>query len=224
MAIGSITNLGSSIMAEEMANYSSAKDETLGRDQFLTLLVAQLKNQDPLNPLESQDFTAQMAQFSSLEQLFDMNESLGNIKAAIQSGKKENVLDYIGLEIKAEGNTLYKNGDSIDPISYYLEDSGEVVVNIYDENGLNIRQIQAGYQGSGDQNLTWDGKDKNGNTVKDGFYNYEISAMDSSGYEIRSTTYSKGEVTGVSNQFGETYLIVGERLLTPDNVLEVLKK
>jgi flagellar basal-body rod modification protein FlgD len=210
-------------MTEDTSAYRSAKEETLGRDQFLTLLVAQLKNQDPLNPLESQDFTAQMAQFSSLEQLFDVNESLMNIQAGIQAGQNESALDYIGMEVKASGNTLYKHGDNMDRASYYLESSGEVLVSIFDSRGVKIREIQTGFQESGEHDLAWDGRDENGNLVDDGTYTFGVTAIDAEGYDVYTTTYSKGMVTGVSSQYGEPLLIVGERMLEPDKVLEALK-
>jgi flagellar basal-body rod modification protein FlgD len=224
MTIDSINNyLGSSNLVEQTSNYQSSTEKTLGRDQFLTLLVAQLQNQDPLNPLESQDFTAQMAQFSSLEQLFDVNESLMNIQAGMQSSQKESALDYVGMEVKAAGNTLYKNGENMDQASYYLETSGEVVVSIFDSNGVEVRQIQADFQESGEHDLVWDGRDANGNLMQDGIYTYGVSAIDADGYDVYTTTYSRGEVTGVSSQYGQTYLIVGDRLLEPDSVLEALQ-
>ena len=224
MSIQTVTNyLGPSVLAQDTPTYQSEESDTLGRDQFLTLLVTQLQNQDPLNPLESQDFTAQMAQFSSLEQLFDVNESLMNIQASIQSSQKENALDYVGMEIKAAGNTLYKNGDNLDQASYYLDSAADVVVSIFDSNGVEIRQLPADFQESGEHDLVWDGRDEHGNLMPDGIYTYGVTAIDAEGYDVGTTTYSKGEVTGVSSQYGQTYLIVGERLLEPDSVLEALK-
>jgi len=224
MSIESISNyLGSSTLAQDTSSTSSTEGDTLGRDQFLTLLVAQLQNQDPLNPLESQDFTAQMAQFSSLEQLFDVNESLMNIQAGIQASQKENALDYVGMEVKAAGNTLYKDSENMDQGSYYIENGASVEITIYDSNGLQVRRIDAGFQDAGEHDLDWDGRDEDGNVMEDGIYTYEVSGIDDDGYEVYSTTYSKGEVTGVSSQYGQTYLIVGERLLEPDSVLEALQ-
>ena len=87
MSIDAITSQsGTSALAQAV---SGAGNGALGRDEFLTLLVAQLKNQDPLNPLESHDFTAQMAQFSSLEQLFDVNASLAGIQEAATQKQAE---------------------------------------------------------------------------------------------------------------------------------------
>lgn len=218
MALESITSSLGSPPETSITGVTPA--EALGRDQFLTLLIAQLQNQDPLNPLESQDFTAQMAQFSSLEQLFDVNESLMNIQSAITSSEKENALDYIGMEVKAAGNTLYKYEDNMDQGSYYIEDGANVILTIFDDAGMEIRRIELGYQEAGEHDVAWDGRDENGNLMTDGIYTYDISAQDEMGSEIHSITYSKGKVTGVSNQYGQTYLIIGERLLEPESVLE----
>jgi len=223
MAMDSITNYlgGTSVVAGSTSGSgAAAPEDTLGRDQFLTLLVAQLQNQDPLNPLESQDFTAQMAQFSSLEQLFDVNESLANIQGAITAGESESALDYIGMEVKAAGNTIYKSADNLDQGSYYIENGAEVVISIFDGAGMEVRRIEAGYQDAGEYDLEWDGRDENGNVMADGIYTYDVTAQDENGIDVYSTTYSKGKVTGVSNQYGRPYLVIGERLLEPENVLE----
>jgi flagellar basal-body rod modification protein FlgD len=212
-------NSGATPVADGTSNTGAAVKDALGRDEFLTLLVAQLKNQDPLNPLESQDFTAQMAQFSSLEQLFEVNESLANIQGAIAAGGSESALDYIGKEVKAAGNTLHKTEGDLDRGSYDIENGADVVVTLYDDNGMEVRRIEKGYQEAGEHDLAWDGKDLAGNAVKDGIYTFGISARDANGFEVYAQTYASGKVTGVSNQFGEPYLLVGERLLEPENVL-----
>ena len=218
MTIAGIT--GHSTSTATAASTSSAVADSLGRDEFLTLLVAQLKNQDPLNPMESQDFTAQMAQFSSLEQLFDVNKSLQGIQEAIAARENDSALDYIGKTVKAAGNTLYKNGDTLDQGSYYLDNGASVVVSIFDENGNEIRRIDAGYQDKGEHELAWDGRDANGFAVDDGIYTYTVSARDLNGNDVYTETYSRGTVTGVSNQYAVPYLVIGERLLEPEKVLE----
>jgi len=218
MLIDSITtNSGAAAVAEST---SSAAADSLGEDEFLTLLVAQLKNQDPLNPMESQDFTAQMAQFSSLEQLFDVNASLAGIQEAITASEKDSNLDYIGKQVKAAGNTLYKSGDSLDQGSYYIEDGAEVTFTIYDNEGREVHRIDAGYQDAGEYELAWDGRNATGMSVADGIYTFDIAARDINGFDVYTETYSKGMVTGVSNEYAVPYLVIGERLLEPQNVLE----
>ena len=92
MSISSIgTSFQQTLIDNDSSSYQTAVKKELGKEDFLTLLVTQLKNQDPMNPMESTDFTAQLAQFSSLEQLFGVNDALGNIQNSL-SGKFPKVL------------------------------------------------------------------------------------------------------------------------------------
>ncbi|UCE33405.1 MAG: flagellar hook assembly protein FlgD [Deltaproteobacteria bacterium] len=205
---------------ESTPTYTSPEKE-LGRDQFLTLLVAQLKNQDPLNPLESADFTAQLAQFSSLEQLFGMNESLKGIEEALAAQESGNVLDYIGKSVKTLDNSIFVKDGTTESNVYELEDGAEVTISIRDEEGLEIRTIYAGWQGAGEHELIWDGKDNQGSTVDDGIYTFELEAMDEEGFIVPYDTYLLGVVTGVTYYGGDPFLMVGNKLLAPENIIEV---
>ena len=91
----SLISLGA-VFDETQDTTSTKKEDPLGRDVFLKMLVAQMENQDPLNPMEGTDFSAQLAQFSSLEQLFNVNDTLEDLAASMKSTGQENVLDYIG--------------------------------------------------------------------------------------------------------------------------------
>jgi len=206
--------------SESAPTYTSPEKE-LGRDQFLTLLVAQLKHQDPLNPLESADFTAQLAQFSSLEQLFGINESLDGIKEAVAAKASDNVLDYIGRSVKTLDNSiLVKNGTTESNV-YELEDGADVTISIRDDEGLVIRTIYAGWQVAGEHELIWDGRDNQGSVVGDGVYTFELEATDEEGFIVPYDTYLVGEVTGVTYYGGDPFLMVGDKLLAPENIIEV---
>jgi flagellar basal-body rod modification protein FlgD len=207
---------------ESAPTYTSPEKE-LGREQFLTLLVAQLKNQDPLNPLESADFTAQLAQFSSLEQLFGMNESLRDIQEALGAQESGNVLDYIGRSVKTLDNSIFVKDGTMDSNVYDLQDRAEVTISIRDDKGLEIRTIYAGWQDAGEHELVWDGKDNKGNMVDDGIYTFELEAMDEEGFIVPYDTYLVGEVTGVTYYGGNPFLMIGNKLLAPENVIEVTK-
>ncbi|HUT71817.1 MAG TPA: flagellar hook assembly protein FlgD [Desulfatiglandales bacterium] len=207
---------------ESAPTYTSPEKE-LGRDQFLTLLVAQLKNQDPLNPMESADMTAQLAQFSSLEQLFGMNESLRDIQEALAAQESGNVLDYIGRSVKTLDNSIFVKDGAMDSNVYDLQDRAEVTISIRDDKGLEIRTIYAGWQDAGEHELVWDGKDNNGSMVDDGIYTFELEAMDEEGFIVPYDTYLVGEVTGVTYYGGNPFLMIGNKLLAPENVLEVTK-
>jgi flagellar basal-body rod modification protein FlgD len=207
---------------ESTPTYTSPEKE-LGRDQFLTLLVAQLKNQDPLNPLESADFTAQLAQFSSLEQLFGMNESLKDIQEALAAQESGNVLDYIGRSVKTLDNSIFVKDGTMDSNVYDLQDRAEVTISIRDDEGFEIRTIYAGWQDAGEHELIWDGKDNKGSIVDDGIYTFELEAVDEEGFIVPYDTYLVGEVTGVTYYSGNPFLMIGNKLLAPENVIEVTK-
>ena len=85
---------------------AATKSKELGKDEFLTMFVAQLKNQDPLNPMQGQEFAAQLAQFSSLEQLYNVNENLQTMKSSEDDASRLQALDFIGKDIVAKGDSL----------------------------------------------------------------------------------------------------------------------
>lgn len=195
--------------------------ETLGRDDFLILLVAQLKHQDPLNPLDGTDFTAQLAQFSSLEQLFTANDRLTDISESMDLQKTGDVLDYIGKTVKTTDNTiLVENGETA-PGAYNLEDKADVTVFILNADGLEVRRIYEGWQNAGEHDLVWDGRDNDGRMVDDGMYTFELEARDKEGFVVPYNTYLTGEVTGVTYERGMPYLMVGNNLVSPSSVVEV---
>ena len=206
----------------ETSTYVNPKNN-LGRDEFLTLLVTQLKNQNPLNPLESADFTAQLAQFSSLEQLFGMNEALTAIQETLGTQESENVLDYIGKLVKTNDSTVFIKDGNMESNTYSLEDEAEVTILIYDSKGVEVRRIYGGWKEAGQHDLSWDGKDNNGNLAGDGIYFFEVEAIDENGFVVPYDAYLTGEVTGVTYQNSIPYLMIGNKLVAPENVIEVTK-
>ena len=207
----------------ESAPTHTSPEKELGRDQFLTLLVAQLKNQDPLSPIESADFTAQLAQFSSLEQLFGMNESLRDIQDALAARESGDVLGYIGRSVKTFDSSIFIKDGTMDSNVYDLQDRAEVTISIYNDQGLEIRRIYAGWKDAGEHELIWDCKDNRGDTVGDGIYTFELEAVAEEGSIVPYDTYLAGEVTGVTYQSGIAYLMIGNKLVAPENVIEVTK-
>jgi flagellar basal-body rod modification protein FlgD len=206
----------------ETSEKTEPEDET-GMNQFLTMLVAQLKNQDPLNPMDGTDFTAQLAQFSSLEQQFNMNDNLAEIQAALSAQEKGNVIDYIGKTVRTKDNTIVTKDGQADSGIYTLADRADVTVHIYDDQGLEVRKIDKGWQDSGEYDLTWDGRDNSGEPVVDGTYSFEIEAKDEQDLFVSYNAYVTGEVTGVTYKNGIPYLMIGERSVSPSNILEVTK-
>jgi len=200
------------------------KGDTLGRDQFLTLLIAQLKNQDPLNPMESTDFTAQLAQYSSLEQLFKVNTNLEGIHTSVDNQTKGNPIDYIGKIIKADDNTIAVKDDEALTSSFVLNEKADVTVVIYDSEGREVRTYYKGWMEAGEHNVEWDARSNSGTQVPDGNYQYDIFAQSSSGEFIEVGTFSEGEVTGVTNQYDIPYLLLGNKQIAASSVIEIKQK
>jgi flagellar basal-body rod modification protein FlgD len=206
----------------ETSPYTSPKKD-LGRDEFLTLLITQLKNQNPLSPMESSDFTAQLAQFSSLEQLFGMNETLANIQDALRSQESGNVLDYIGKMVKTYDNTVFIKDGNMDSNVFTLEDGAEVTIFIYNTEGAELRRIYAGWKEGGEHDLSWDGRDNSGNQVGNGVYFFEVDAVGEDGFIVPYNAYLTGEVTGVTYQNSIPYLMIGNKLVALENIIEITK-
>jgi flagellar basal-body rod modification protein FlgD len=190
-------------------------------DQFLTLLVAQMKYQDPLNPMDGTDFTAQLAQFTALEQQFKTNDQLEEILTAVKGQESGYVLDYIGKTVKTLNNAVFVENGEANAVSYTLDDRAEVTLQIYDEDGNEVRSIYKGWQDAGSHDFDWDGRNNAGSQVDDGTYVVEVEAVDDQGYVVAHQEYVNGEVSGVTYHDGTPYLMIGGKVVALTNVTEV---
>jgi len=217
MAVNAISTLTDNGTAS-----TTKASKSLDKDAFLRLLTTQLQNQDPLNPTDSTEFTAQLAQFSSLEQLSNVNETLTTLKLYQASINNAQAVGFIGKDIVANGKAIeMKSGQ---PVSCDFElpaAAKRVVVTIYDATGNFVRDYEKTALAAGKQSLTWDGKNRNGNTVADGAYTFEVQAVDQKGVKLDVTTFSKGTVTGVTFEDGVTYLITGKNKTAIGDVTQV---
>jgi flagellar basal-body rod modification protein FlgD len=189
---------------------SIAPNQGMGRDDFLKLLIAQLQNQDPLHPLDNQEFAAQLATFNSLDQLIGINQKLDGMQLQQQFLGQLGAVSLIGKEIIAEGNQIVLANGTQPTISYSLgAAAARVVINIKDDKGNTVRTLEAGSQDQGNQTANWDGKDSTGNALPAGVYSIEVTAFDAAGKSVAATTRTRGVVTGVSLDGGEMMLEIG---------------
>jgi len=200
---------------------ATIKNDEVGMDQFLTLLVAQMKYQDPLNPLDGTDFTAQLAQFTALEQQFQTNDQLEEILTAVKGQESGYVLDYIGKTVKTLNNAVFVEDGEANAVSYTLDDRAEVTLQIYDEDGNEVRSIYKGWQDAGSHDFDWDGLNNAGSQVDNGTYIVEVDAVDEQGYVVAHEEYVNGEVSGVTYYDGTPYLMIGGKVVALTNVTEV---
>lgn len=185
--------------------------EVLGREDFLLLLVTQLSNQDPLNPMDGQEFAAQLAQFSSLEQLITIGDTLehhgalnGLLAQSINSGVAAGL---IGKEIEAEGLDLFITDGDVSGMRLELgEAASSVTIDIKNEAGQIIQTLDLGPKAKGEHQIIWDGKDADGNEVANGKYSVDIHATDASGNDVGNRTFMQGLVDRIT--FGPEGILV----------------
>jgi flagellar basal-body rod modification protein FlgD len=226
MSLGTVTSdiSGySAIMGADSSSQVTKEEDPLGRDAFLTMLVTQLKHQDPLNPMQGSDFSAQLAQFSSLEQLFNVNDTLEAIQTGLDGNGDENLLDFIGKNVLSWSNNLsLEDGESVGG-NYSLKQDTATVINIYDGDGFQVAQLTPGVQPEGTYAVNWDGKDALGEQLADGTYTYEVLAVNANGIYSTVDTGLSGEITGVTFEQGSPYLLMGDQLVSPSSVIKVSK-
>ncbi len=216
----------SAVTAAETVNgqANSKEDTVLGKDDFMKLLVTQLQHQDPLNPMDSTTFTAQLAQFSSLEQLEGINDNLDNLNLSQEATNRSHAVSLIGRDVMTSGNSIQLNQGSADILHFILEEDATAVnAYIYDSAGNFIKTIQTGPLTSGEQSLNWDGTDNNGYEAGNGLYTFEVLAAGLDGGQVDLETIIKGKITAVSYENGNTYLALGDRKVPLADIYQVIE-
>lgn len=175
----------------------------MGKEEFLRLLVTQLSNQDPLNPMDGQQFAAQLAQFTSVEQLINIKDSLalqsesqGLLAQSINSGVAAGL---IGKEVSAgtDAFTLGATGDV--PLAFSLDASATSVdLVVRDASGEVVRTLSGGSYDAGSHTLDWNGTDDAGNRLPEGAYTFSIEAKDGADNPVNATSIIRGIVDRVS--------------------------
>ena len=199
----------------------------MGKDEFLQLFVKRLQNQDPLSPMQDEDFIAQMAQFSSLEQLSNMNENLQ--KALSGNGLLSQTISntmaasLIGRSVRVESSSTVLGDSGGADIRYDLESAAaDVQIEIKNKEGVLVRALRPGASPSGTNTVAWDGKDANGTRMPKGAYEITVRATDEKGDAIGAKGYYAGKVSGVRYVDGNAMLVVNSALIPLANVMEVL--
>ena len=204
------------------AMLSTSQSKVLNKDDFLNLLIAQLQHQDPLNPADSTEFTAQLAQFSSLEQLGNVNDNLLELKNFQASINNSQAVTLIGKSITANGNSIQLGDDVPVQIDFTLEEpAAQIVVSIYDGAGNYVAELKSTDQSAGFHSLSWNGTDNDGKRLANGNYTFTIQAEDGAGQAIKATGYYSGTVDKVIYEGNTSYLISGNQKIALGNVIAV---
>jgi len=222
----------SSSLSNASSTANSAQSGTtpvLGEDDFLKLLTMQMQYQDPMDPMSGTEFASQLAQFSSVEQLSNINTELGQSLTAnsvlTQSINNDLAATFIGKNVQATTNTFTYPGTGSTQLGYNLPSTADTVtVSVLDSSGNVVKTIQNAPTGSGDQKFTWDGTDDAGNQAGPGTYTFSVQAKDSSGASITASPCIYGTVSGVRfNSSGTVFVIDGTEVPLSD-ILEIMQE
>ncbi|MCB1059366.1 MAG: hypothetical protein KDB65_03970 [Calditrichaeota bacterium] len=199
----------------------SSRQETLDQIDFLQMLMAQLKAQDPMNPLQGHEYAAQLASFSSVQELqgiqSSLEESINMNLLMTQSINGNLAAALVGKTVRAQNNTVSVDGTGADLRFSLASAATDVSVQVQDSDGNIIRTIDANAREAGDGAVYWDGLDDAGNRVPAGDYSFAVSASDANGTDVSATTYVEGIVTAINYEGGQVTLTVnGQQLLLGD--------
>ncbi len=171
----------------------------MGKEDFLMLLVAQLKNQDPLSPDDPTEFTAQLAQFSSLEQLTSLNDSMDNLVTSNANSDRFSTLNTIGKSVAYNSGSFMFQGDPVE-IGYQLDGQASEVNMLLQQNGVTLTTMKGEDLATGSHFMTWDGKLANGRQAPVGKYEIVLEAKAAADESVGAAPLQRSEVTGVDLQ------------------------
>lgn len=191
--------------AQTAGAYSS---NTLDQDAFLTLFTTQLQYQDPMNPMESYEMASQLAQFSTVQELSNLNDQMGEVQAYLASINNAQMLETIGKEVIGVSDQVQLTDGEISNAHYELPEAGDVTVSIYDADDHLVRTMEMGTQEAGNYPVQWDGTNDAGDTLENGSYRVEVQVVGAEGNELAADLTVDGTVYAFRVEDGMPYLIL----------------
>ncbi len=182
----------------------------MNKDDFLQLFIAQLQNQDPLNPQDSSEFLTQLAQLTQVEQSYNSTAALEKLLTAQDNSLAMTSVSLIGKEVTALGNQAVFDGTNPASLTYQMPASTtDTTLTIYNGSGQAVKVVDLGSVASGKGTYQWDGTDGQGNTLTSGAYSFAISGTDATGDVQTATTYTTGVADGIRFDNGTAYVTIG---------------
>jgi flagellar basal-body rod modification protein FlgD len=167
----------SSVLDQYQIKQDTKQSKDLGKNEFLNLLVAQLNNQNPLEPQGNGEFIAQLAQFSQVEGIEKLNTSMQSIMSTYQSSQALQASSLVGRKVIVPSDRAVVDTSESFKASVVLPvSSNNVYVNVFDQSGSLVNRVNLGEQAAGNVSFIWDGKDSDGNLMPPGTYKFEAQA------------------------------------------------
>ncbi len=223
-AVAPANNMSTRTDAEE-----GIGDSELTQEDFLHLLITQLQNQDPLSPMESNDFTMQTTAFSQLGEMVAMNESIGSLADALiqQSNNNSSLLQgssFLGKEIEYSTNTITFDGSPVTNFNFYLGDTPDMTkseIRVYNEAGELVSTFKPEEMVSGQNTIAWDGVGASGVQLAEGTYFFEVSAVTVDGTPVTFEAFGSGIVESVKMANGVLFFGIDGGVVSSEHVYSV---
>jgi len=194
--IQSSSSIAAASGAPGASNGSSGNAATEAADRFLTLLVSQLKNQDPLNPMDNAQITTQLTQISTVSGINRLNDTVAALAASFGANQSLQAASLVGHDVLAPGDKLQLAGGKGQGGFSLAQDADQVLITINDASGRAVRKIDLGSQAAGTQAFAWDGQTDAGPAAPDGMYSFAVTAT-ANGKQLAVDTLMSGHVDGV---------------------------
>jgi flagellar basal-body rod modification protein FlgD len=218
MATQSVSQSG----AAATAAAAQLPGQMLTKDDFLKLLVTQLRHQDPLNPLDQNQFLSQTAQFTSLEQLQNISAALENLAAANTSSGVAEAAILLGKTARVAGSGVALSAGGSAELAYTIEGQpAPVHIEILDPRGAVVRTLEVNPGTTGTFTATWDGKDGAGTRLTAGNYYYRVSPLTGAGGAETIVSVTQGVLSGFEITGGAVRYRLGSVLIRPEDIIDV---
>jgi flagellar basal-body rod modification protein FlgD len=200
--------------------------KTLGKDDFLKIMITQMKNQDPTKPFNADEMAAQMAQYASVEQLQNVNQNLNKMQTDHQSSDRMAMTNLIGKTVTVDRERFPHTEGVNEALGFTLSrNASEVKIQVVNEQGETVLDKDLGAQKAGEQSFGWDGIKSNTVSAKTGNYTFKIIAKDERGAPLPTNPKTQGRIIGVSFEGNEPAFLIGDahsqQKITMRNIIRI---
>ncbi|MCB9711427.1 MAG: flagellar hook capping FlgD N-terminal domain-containing protein [Nitrospirales bacterium] len=195
----------------------------LGSDVFLRLLVTQLQSQDPTNPVQNEDFVAQLAQFTTLEQTTNSNKLLEELVGQNTQRSQFELLNLLGHSVVTDGNTVSLASEGEATLSYALSENAQTVnLEVLGPNNQILRTLNpGGAQATGGHQIVWDGKDESGNVLPAGVYAFRVKAEDANQKAVPTLTFARETVSNIVPGTDKPVVVQSGKTYTAEDIISI---
>lgn len=209
----------------QITTKGSQGGKQLGKQDFLNLMMTQMANQDPLDPMDSQAMMQQMAALGSVEQLQNLNTKVDKLTTLQNDIMRSNVFSLLGKDVEMMSKSLNLENGTPASAAYSIDsEADQVFVHITNDKGEQLRTIKEGAQNAGTHLFSWDGKDEDGDLLPDGEYTYTVKAKTHDGEDIRVKQSKRGKIFNVHFEGGRPMVEVNGETLPLDNIKQLSNK